>query len=162
MIVIGIDPGPEESAYVVWDGGRILSMSNTSNVDLRDHLDNDCRSLVGRTPDQCVIEQIRGFGIPAGNDLLDTCWWSGRFCEAWGNAIMLPRKEVLSHLGYGGAGNKDAAVAAALKARFGVSGTKRNPGVLYGVTGHLWAALAVSVCFWDRQNTATSKGEVKL
>jgi hypothetical protein len=158
MHVIGVDPGPKESAYVIWDGVRFVQHEGLPNEDLVYMLKHRGGSAIVPLADFCAIEQIRGYGIPAGNELLDTCFWSGRFFEAWGrppgassSAVMIPRKDVLKHLGYGGAGNADAAVRAALMGRFGGVGTKRAPGPLWGISGHLWAALAVAVTFWDRQ-----------
>ena len=152
MRVIGIDPGPRESAYVLWTGDVIIQSGNVENGLLLSEFRHRVQA------DFCAIEQIRGFGVPAGNDLFDCCWWSGRFFEAWGpGAFMLPRKTVLDHLGYGGAGNKDAAVRAALISRFGDPGKKASPGVMYGVTGHLLAAMAVAVCFHDRQTQIAQK-----
>lgn len=159
MRIIGVDPGPLESAYVIWDGARIEQMDNVENLALVTALRDWPRRTI---PDFCVIEQIRGQGVPAGNALFDTTWWSGRFYQAWGACrIMLPRDVVVRHFGYGGAGSRDAAVTAALTERLGGKGTKKAPGVLYGVSGHLWAALAVAVCYWDRQQTAIAAGTLE-
>ena len=145
MIVLAVDPGPRESAYVIWDGARALEKDNVPNDSLL------LRLSTRACANALVIEQIRGFGIPAGNDLLDTCWWTGRFYQAWGDgAHMLPRAAVLKHFEYGGAGTKDAAVRAALIARFGPPGRKSSPGILYGLASHQWAALAVAVTFYDQ------------
>jgi hypothetical protein len=39
---------------------------------------------------------------------------------------------------------KDANIRQALIDKLGAVGTKKAPGPLYGISGHLWAALAVA------------------
>ena len=39
---------------------------------------------------------------------------------------------------------KDPNIAQALRDKYGDPGTKKNPGKIYGVKSHLWAALAVA------------------
>lgn len=41
----------------------------------------------------------------------------------------------------------------ALIDRFGAPSTKKAPGLLYGVSSHMWAALALAVCAHDRRVT---------
>jgi hypothetical protein len=81
--------------------------------------------------------------------------WTGRFIERWrdyaamGDPIRIPRGEIKVHL-CRSTKAKDANVRQALIDRFGAPGTKKAPGVLFGVTSHCWAALAVAVCAHDR------------
>jgi len=79
MTVLGIDPGPALSAYVVWNGELVLAHGELDNSGmllwLADFNANHADSV------HCVIEQIRGFGVLASDNLFDTCWWSGRFFE---------------------------------------------------------------------------------
>ena len=62
---------------------------------------------------------------------------------------MIPRKDVKRHL-CGNTTTNDKYVRQALIDRFGEPGTKKNPGRLYGVSGHIWAALAVAITAADR------------
>jgi hypothetical protein len=151
VIVCGIDPGPEKSAYVLWDGKKICAAGNYDNDVLVRVL-----TLDELKADYCAIEQVRGFGVMAGNTLFDTCMWSGRIFQAFwvGRAFWVPRKEAAAHIcGVGGI-SKDAFVRQALIDRFGgkekAIGTKKAPGPLYGITGHVWAALAVALTWWDQ------------
>ena len=52
---------------------------------------------------------------------------------------------------------KDANIRQAIIDRFGgkaaAIGTKKNPGPLYGVSGDVWAAIAVGLTWQDRQRT---------
>lgn len=144
MRVLALDPGPKETAYVVWDGSKIEEMGNTANDDLVTCL----QFWPVRRPHHCAIEQIRGCKTGKA-EILDTCWWGGRFFQAWGTgAVMVSRQQIVKSLGYSGYGNKDTYVRKALIARFGPPGTKVH-GVLHGVTGHLWAAAALAITFHD-------------
>jgi hypothetical protein len=156
MIVIGIDPGPEESGYVLWDGAHILEFGNTDNHALLEALEDPVRNFQVMPPEHCAIEQIRGFGVMASDKLFDTCAWSGRFLQAFGESrtTWIPRKEAAAHICGQGGISKDKFVREALLARFGGSekaiGNKKNKGPLHGISGHLWAALAVAITFFDR------------
>ena len=167
MRVIGIDPGPEESGYVIWDGERILEFGNARNEVLAVALDNltypfppDGDRLFINEPEECAIEQIRGFGVMASDKLFDTCMWTGRFLHAFGQhrTHWVPRKTAAAHIcGVGGI-SKDQFVREALIARFGgkelAVGIKKQPGPLYGISGHLWAALAVAITYYDQATSA--------
>ena len=45
---------------------------------------------------------------------------------------------------------KDSNIRQALIDRFGVVGTKKNPGWFYGVSKDVWAAIAVGVTYHDK------------
>jgi hypothetical protein len=145
LTILGIDPGPTESAYVILhDGHHISQFATVRNEVLVKALNFNVEAA------HCAIEQIRGYGIVAGNELFDTCWWSGRFYHEFGEhrTTMLPRKTIATHL-CGHARPGDKFIRQALIDRLGAPGTKRQPGPTYGVTGHVWAALAVAVTWWD-------------
>ena len=152
-MIIAIDPGPTESAYILWDG-EIREHAKIANDDLLQHLHGYA--------EHCVIEQIRGFGITAGNEVLDTCIWTGRFMQEFGAhaTTLVPRKTVVTHLcGHAKAGDKD--VREAICYRYG--GTEKAigrvckskkinaPGPLYGIAGDCWSALAVALWAHDTQ-----------
>lgn len=152
MRLLAIDPGPEQSAYVLWDGARIERHGKVANADvLQLFRDGLCIT-------HAVCERIRSYGMPAGAELFETCEWAGRFWEAaearlipW---VWLPRIEVKKYLCHDSRA-KDANIRRALLDRFGQPGTKKQPGMLYGIAGDVWAALAVAVTWWD-QNVRTS------
>ena len=146
MVIIGIDPGSKESAFVVWEAKKefILTAKVFPNAELLEILRESYKSEI------FAIEQIRGYGIVAGDDTFDTCEWSGRFREAHeskgGKVVMIPRKEVKRCL-CGNTTTNDKYIRMALIERFGEVGTKKNPGRLFGISGHLWSALAVAVTY---------------
>lgn len=145
MKILGIDPGPKESGYIIWDGKR-AEAGTMENEALKRYLHKT------HLLNAIAIERIRGYGQVAGNDTYETCEWIGRFDEsakAGGiKVILIPRKEIKNHL-CGNTTTNDKYVRQALIDRLGEQGTKKNPGPLYGVSGHAWAALAVAVTCAD-------------
>ena len=150
MTVIGIDPGPEQSAYVRWDGCRVLGHDIASNAGVRVML----RSTVAEV---AVIEQVESYGMAVGRDVFETVHEAGRLYEATsGERRRLPRRAVKLHL-CGSARAKDSNIRQALIDRFGGAGGRRaavgikaSPGPLYGIRSHEWAALAVAVTWHDQ------------
>lgn len=149
--VVAIDPGYERSALVVFDGAKVLEQLLAPNAEVLERLQWD----IGPIGEQVlVVEQVEGFGMPVGKEVLETCWWSGKFDEAWmGPSDRVTRKAVKLHL-CGNTRAKDANVRMALLDRFGPGkekaiGTKASNGPLYGIASDLWSALAVGVTWWD-------------
>ncbi len=137
-IAFGIDAGSKLSAFIGWNG----KTTNSGKVYDNDHL----LTLIRDTPLEGVrvgIEQVRGMGMIAGNELFDTCFFTGVLYEALSqvgaNAILVPRKTVITyHTGKPQGG--DAELKAAIRAKHG--------NVLHGVlakeASHLYAALGVA------------------
>jgi hypothetical protein len=149
MIIIGVDPGSKESAFVEWHSKdkTIFSAKILPNPELLRCI-RDSFSYASILNVVLAIEQIRGYGIVAGDDTFDTCEWSGRFREAHeskgGKVVMIPRKEVKRCL-CGNTTTNDKYIRMALIERFGEVGTKKNPCPLFGISGHMWSALACAV-----------------
>jgi len=147
--ILGIDPGAKESGYVIWDvhESAPVQFGHVQNALLL----SLCRNFQTDMP--IAIEQIRGYGIVAGDDTFDTCEAVGRFREAHeahgGTVYLIPRKEIKRHL-CGNTTTNDKYIRQALIDRFGDPGNKKSPGKLYGISGHQWAALAVAVTCSDR------------
>lgn len=150
MTILAIDPGPEQSAYVLWSGEHVIDKDICLNPDLAGRLTE------GFPDAQLVIEMIGhyGTGMPAGKSVFETCIWIGRFIECWPGQKheLILRPTIKTHL-CGSARAKDQNVRQALIDRFGAPGTKKAPGLLYGVSSHMWAALALAVCAHDRRVT---------
>ena len=164
MIILAIDPGPLESAYVVWDGERIREKGKLQNDEMREWLLAylQLRIRVTGIPPLLWIEMIASYGMPVGAEVFETCVWIGRFMEGWWNyggglTYRLKRKEIVMHL-CGSARAKDANVRQALLDRVGPQGTKKEPGPTYGVSGDIWAALAVAVTAWDKLHEPNGAG----
>lgn len=148
MKVLAIDPGSEQSAFVLFDGVRVLDHGITDNAEL---LDRITQRLFGGPGYITVIEQIESFGMAVGRSTFETVFWSGRFAQAAGDFDRLPRSTIKLHLCQLKRA-KDANIRQALIDRFGgelAKGTKKNPGPIHGVTSHKLSALAVAVTWWD-------------
>ena len=142
MVVLAIDPGPEESAFVVWDGRGLRAFAKVKNADLLAQLPGSC--------DRCVIEKVASFGMPVGAEVFETVYWSGVFAHAFGldRVDRITRNEIKNHLCHSSRA-KDGNIRQALIDRLGAPGTKKAPGVTYGVSADVWSALAVAVVWWD-------------
>lgn len=149
MRVIGIDPGPTQSAWVTFDGEAIVAMTIDTNGRLLDRLWGETKYT-----DYCAIEMVACYGMPVGAEVFDTCVMIGRFVQAFGKPTnLITRLTVRHHLCHTAKAG-DPNIRQALIDRFGGTrklaiGTKRKPGPLHGVKLHLWAALAVAVTWWD-------------
>lgn len=155
-MIIAIDPGPEKSAWMTYEKSKVGAFGIDTNGDV---LHNLCGR---RWPDACqslIIEMVACYGMPVGKEVFETCMWIGRFIQAWGGVggkhRLMYRRDVKLHL-CNSAKAKDSNIRQALLDRFGGSkaqaiGTKANPGPLYGISSHLWSALAVAVTYEETQ-----------
>lgn len=140
MIVLAIDPGTTQSAYVLFDGRRVLDGAILPNDDLRTLL----RAGKAGRHDFVACEMVASYGMAVGREVFETCVWIGRFLESTtAPTILVFRKDVKMHLCHTMRA-KDANVRQALLDKHGAVGTKKNPGPLFGIRSHLWAALAVA------------------
>lgn len=154
-MILAIDPGPQESAWVLWDGSAIHGLGKTSNEALAAEAHNPASIL--SSPQYCVIEMIASYGMPVGAEVFECCVWIGRFMEVFSSSRVerIPRIQIKNHLCHTSRA-KDSNIRQALIDRFGPVGTKKNPGKLYGVSGDCWSALAVGVTFFDQQQAGTA------
>jgi hypothetical protein len=161
MTLVAIDPGPEESAYVIFRGSpdeeRVCLHGIMANSELLDCLENDA---MFRSCGTLAIEGIACYGMPVGKETFDTCIWIGRYLQAFGPeaTTLVYRSEVKLHLCQSMRA-KDPMVRQALLDRFGPGkqkaiGTKKERGPLYGIASHEWSALAVAVTWWDTKRVA--------
>ena len=72
MRVLGIDPGPNESAYVIWDGAKVCEHGYLANAALS-------QRLTGNGYDTKAIERVSFYGQTVGASVFETCEWVGRF-----------------------------------------------------------------------------------
>lgn len=143
---IGIDPGPRESAIVVWDGERVISSHDMPNAEIRPLF-----PIWDDSGDRVACEWIESFGMAVGREVFETVFAIGTFAQR-ATLRLVPRRDVKLHL-CASPRAKDTNIRQALIDRFGPVGTKRNPGPLFGIAGHRWAALAVAVTAHDLKVT---------
>lgn len=160
MKVLAVDPGTEQSAILIFDSEtrRIAASEIAPNADVRAHVE----AIAARgDADVFAIEWVSFYGkdVNAGSETFHTCRWAGRFQDAWASVrgeesvVLLTRQKVRTVLTGLTRGADDSAVRRVLIDRFGgkaiAVGKKKNPGPLYEIATHLWAALAVAVVYAD-------------
>ena len=155
-LILGIDPGTYRSAYVVWRPRDFILVDkgwpeNDEMIDIiKGFQSAPPQSYIAS---RMIVEMVGhyGTGMATGKTTYETCVWIGRFIQAWqgkyGSELIL-RKTVVTQL-CGVATGADANVRQALIDRYGPTGTKKNPGRLYGVKTHIWQALGVAVAWAD-------------
>lgn len=139
-MIIGLDPGPKESAYCVLDGERIVSFGKLENMAVMDVLE-----MYSSRENRLAIEMIASYGMAVGKEVFETCVWIGRFIETFkGPYRYVYRREVKLHICQSPRAN-DSNIRHALIDRFGDPGTKKNPGKLYGLKKDIWSAFAIGL-----------------
>ena len=154
-LVMGVDPGPEESSYVVWDGKAIVDKFSGTNGDLLWLLRSSGRLPTGM--EAVVFEKIVSYGMAVGREVFETVFQTGRLYQqadrAQHNVVLMPRREVKMHL-CGQARAKDTNIRIAILDRMGgkraAVGLKKTPGPLYGIKSHQWSALAIAITWFDK------------
>jgi hypothetical protein len=158
MIIIAIDPGTVQSAWLAFDttAGRPVPgyFGIVPNGELLE-MARDWRNWSGFFVGMVVIEQVVSYGMPIGETTIETVHWAGRFAEAAFPVPVyrVPRLAVRLALCHSTRA-KDPNVRAALLDRFGgdsAIGRKASPGPLYGFKADLFAALGVACTWADMQ-----------
>lgn len=155
MNLLAIDPGNIESAWVIFDGSCPLAFAKEENAVIRGRL-QVAGGFCGHPFDRLVIEQIGhyGKGMPAGKEVFDTCRIIGRLEQIAEQlnlrCTLVLRGIVKMHL-CGSMRAKDGNIIQAVTDRLGPKGTKRNPGVTYGVSGDVWQALGLAITATEMQ-----------
>jgi len=141
VTVLGIDPGPEQTAFAWFDGTRPSVSGIVSNDEMLALL---AQSQVRGANIWC--EDIASYGMAVGASGISTCSSIGRYwqrCADHASFNRVFRRDVKLHLCHSPRA-KDGNVRVALIDRIGPQGTKRQPGPTYGIRSHVWAALAVA------------------
>ena len=170
MNVLAIDPGNEQSAWLIYDGTRPLSFGQCGNFDMycRATAGTDIgegesdfwRSMHWTTVSHVAIETLHVRGMPTAQEEMDTQFEAGRIISRIGLPFTkMRRMDIKLHL-CGSARAKDGNVRQALLDRWGgkarAVGKKANQGPLYGIGNDVWSALAVAVTWWDTQRKAAT------
>lgn len=156
-MILAIDPGSTESAYVVLDENlKPKEFAKIKNELLMTYIYNGNFNEIS----SIAIEMIASYGMAVGAEVFDTCVWIGRFVEALQgieckNKIQfIYRKDEKMNICHSMKAN-DATIKQALVDRFAYGvrnhgkGTKKEPGWFYGFKADCWAAYAVGVTYFD-------------
>jgi hypothetical protein len=149
-MILAIDPGPTESAYLALkDDGLPYFFSKVDNNELAFFLEN--ASDYG----DLVIEEIQSFGMAVGKEVFTTARWTGVFegsAKRRGKSVSLVGRQEVKLFWCQSPRAKDANVRRALLDHYGPPGTKKSPGITYGIKKDVWSALAIAGYWHAKQN----------
>lgn len=154
MIILAIDPGSAQSAYVAYDtiGGEIVQSGIYENEDMLSIIKSIYNNIL-------AIEMVASYGMPVGKTVFETCLWVGRFIEShqqmWRDTPYKKyyrKTDICMHLCHSTRA-KDSNIRQAIIDRYPATGggktpqigIQKKPGPLYGVSKDVWAALAVAI-----------------
>jgi Holliday junction resolvasome RuvABC endonuclease subunit len=152
MNILGIDPGNIQTGWLLLqikkEGIQILDKGKTENYELKKRIPE-----LLKVTDSVAMETVASMGMAVGQSVFDTCIWIGRFVELLSLHNVTPtlykRKEICLHI-CDSVRAKDTNIRTAMIDRYGEVGTKKNPGVLYGVSKDMWSALAIATTHADK------------
>lgn len=145
-MILAIDPGNIESAYVLVDDNyKPVEFAKVSNAELLDMMDGISADI------PMAIEMVASYGMAVGKEIFDTVFWAGRFWQKaeCARKTQIYRQAVKLNLCHD-IRAKDSNITQALKDRFGGKGTKKNPGWFYGFSKDVWQAYALAVTYLDK------------
>jgi len=148
-MLLAIDPGDKQSAYVIMDEYKPIDFDIIPNAQLLERFYAEGYAFY----DHFAIEMIASYGMPVGKEIFDTVFWIGRFWEASDSPRkkLVYRKDEKMNL-CGSMRAKDANIRQALIDRFGIVGKKKTPGWFYGFKADIWQCYACGVTYLDALN----------
>jgi len=157
MKVLAVDPGTNESAYIIWDGEQIGDFDIADNEDVLDE-------ILGRDYDELLIEMVASYGMPVGKSVFETCVWIGRFWQYFKlktdkDPTLVYRKDVKMHHCYSMKAT-DSNIRHAIIDKYAPDvrnhgkGTKKEPGFFYGFKDDTWQAFALASYYTETHEIA--------
>lgn len=152
MRILGIDPGPKESAFCVWDGEKIIGANKILNEFIFTQITNTGEGVT------VAVEHLQCFGMGVGREVFETAYWIGEYRrDCYLKRVkFLPvtRLEVKQHFCHN-ARATDSNIRYALEDRFGKKGTKKAPGLMYPLVGSdMRSAFAIAVMVYDKNRVS--------
>ena len=153
-MILAIDPGNIESAYVLMDYDlKPVEIGKVDNIKMLEIIETEAYEHI-------AIEMVASYGMAVGETVFETVFWIGRY---WETALLtnctymkrIYRKDVKMNLCHTMKA-KDGNIIQALVDRFASNtrnkgkGVKANPGWFYGFKADIWQAYAVGVTYYDR------------
>lgn len=160
MKILAIDPGTTESGWCVFDTDTFQLLAHGIDDN------NELRKQISRFKDSedddkitMAIEMVASYGMPVGESTFHTVRWIGRFQERFEKLYrpdrvhLITRQEVKMCLCHQLKGVNDSVIRRRVLDIFPATGggktpqigTKKEPGPLYGVKSHIFAAIAVAL-----------------
>ena len=159
--IIGVDPGPRQSGYVLTRGGGVEAAGTFDNAEILSLLQQEA-ALSCR---QVVVEWVQSYGNIVGQDVYRTAQFTGDIrneCRHLGILYSeMVRPDVCRALVGRTQKVTKAIISRAVKDWFPLTGggsdpavgTKKQPGPLYCMRGteHAWDALALVMAWRQRE-----------
>jgi len=163
--VLSLDPGNEETGFVLWDSKRkmILDKDKLSNEELQKKLPSlvKMNNLFKGEEVECVgIEMISSYYMPVGQPIFDCCLWIGIFKNTLENLGFKPklifRQSIKMHHALAISKVNDSVINGILRQKYGEDNTQKTPNKLYWneyveksggakyQNGDIWSAFAVA------------------
>lgn len=139
---LGIDPGNTHSAGVVVTSRGIANFCYLPNDEFIPWM---LHAREEYQPD-VICEMIASYGMPVGREVFETCVFIGRLTQLFPTMKRVTRIQVKSTICHS-ARATDANIRQALIDLYGPAGRKATPGPTFGISGDVWAALAVASAF---------------
>ena len=157
--VLGIDPSNKDHNGAVLleieDGRLVISKRMLTGGEDVVQTIRGCASEESDTKLTIFCEDIACMGMLVGRDVFQTCFWIGeyrRVAKDLGIDFRLVSRSTIRLHHCHSSRAKDKNIRARMIERFGYYGsgttglgTKKDPGMLYGIKGDMWSALAISV-----------------
>jgi hypothetical protein len=138
--ILAIDPGTSQSAYCIYSDNppKIGPFGKLPNEDIL--------KLALLHESECAVEMIASYGMPVGEEVFETVLWIGRLIQIRKPNVtrLIYRRDVKLHLCQHSRAN-DSSIRQRLIDLFGKPGTKKNPGLTYGMKADIWQAFALAV-----------------
>lgn len=153
VYILSLDPGNELSAYCLMDSSmKPVVFGKKKNDEVLQELAL-ILALYGDSKEiRVAIEMVASYGMSVGATVFETCVWIGRFTQFFAqekyDVKYIYRKDEKINI-CGTMKAKDGNIRQALIDRFGVVGTKKNPGFFYGFKADIWSAYAVGITYHD-------------
>ena len=156
MKIIGVDPGTSQTGWVIYNTIS-HSVENSGVTDNEEFLNS---VIENEDYDIMAIERIASYGMPIGAETIRTIEYIGRYWQKVLDSNKISAKVELFYKKVdinpticGSNKAKDANIRQAIMDMFPKNGggsnpsvgTSKQPGVLYGIGTHKWAALAVAL-----------------
>lgn len=158
-IIVGIDPGPLESAAVAvvfYKDGKVevLEHAIAPNTSVLKSIERVINTIVLERV-WVAVEVPHSMGMPIGNEVLETAYWAGFFAgklaslteSRYGvSGVKQYKRWMVKRNLCGTVRANDSAIRAKMIELYGPVGTSKEPGPLYGLKNDEWQALAVASC----------------
>lgn len=154
MKILGIDPGTEQTGWVIYDteSHSVLEKGIIENNAMLDIIRADDYEF-----DEVAIEMVASYGMPVGKEVFETVYWIGRFAEmaiglSKGVYRYYKKTDINPSICFNSKAN-DSTIRRALLDMFPKTGggsepsigIKKQQGPLYGFNSHMYPALAVAL-----------------